>query len=112
MKAVLMLTGGGALVILTSHESLRSPALLEKLAVKGIDKFVAYEVPTELAQERYGNHFDVVLRDLHESDDLRVLDYDGQRAFRMFRFNELPPPVVHETIRAAAARAPSFDDVF
>ena len=111
MKAVLLLTGGGSLVILTSHESVKSPALLEKLAVKGIDKFIAYEVPTELARERYGGHFDVVLRDLHESDDLRVLDYDGQRAFRMFRFDELPPPIMHEAVRATA-RAHSFDDVF
>ncbi len=111
MKAVLLLTGGGSLVILTSHESLTSPALLEKLAVKGIHKFIAYEVPTDLARQRYGGHFDVVLRDLHESDDLRVLDYDGQRAFRLFRFDELPPPVMHDAVRAAAP-ALSFDDVF
>jgi hypothetical protein len=111
MKAALLLTGGGSLVILTSHGSLTSPGLLEKLAVKGIDKFIAYEIPTELARERYGGHFDVVIRDLHESDDLRVLDYNGQRAFRLFRFDELPPPIVHDAVRIAAP-APSFDDVF
>ncbi len=72
MKAALLFTGSGPLVILTSHASFIDPALLEKLAAKGIDKFIAYEVPVATAEERYGNHFRVVMRDLRESDDLRV----------------------------------------
>ena len=31
------------------------------------------------------------MRDLHESDDLRILDYNGERAFRLFRLAELGP---------------------
>jgi hypothetical protein len=113
MKAAMLLTGGGSLGILTSHESLTSPALLEKLAVKGIEKFIAYEIPEALARERYGGHYDVVIRDLHESDDLRVLDYNGERAFRLFRFDELPAPIVHDRTGAPArARSVTFDDVF
>jgi hypothetical protein len=111
MKAAMLLTGGGSLVILTSHDSLTSPALLEKLAVKGIDKFIAYEIPEDLARQRYGGHYDMVIRDLHQSDDLRVLDYNGQRAFRLFRFDELPAPIMHDAARAPA-RVPTFDDVF
>jgi hypothetical protein len=28
----------------------------------------------------YGGHFQVAMRDLHESDDLRVLDFNAERA--------------------------------
>jgi hypothetical protein len=96
MKSILLFTGSGPLVVLTSHESLVAPTLIGKLSAKGIDKFIAYEIPLDLARQRYGGHFDVVVRDLHESDDLRILDYNGERAFRLFRFDELKGPFVHE----------------
>jgi hypothetical protein len=96
MKTALLFAGSGPLVILTSHESLTDAVLLEKLRAKGINKFIAYEVPVEVAEQRYGNHFQVVLRDLRESDDLRVLDFDGQRAFRLFHLSELGTPILYE----------------
>ncbi len=96
MKAFMLFTGSGPLVILTSHESITDEALLTKLNAKGISKFIAYEIPLELARQRYGKHFDVVVQDLHESDDLRVLDYNGDRAFRLFRLHELGPQILHE----------------
>lgn len=96
MKAGIYYTASGPMAILTSHPSLTHPELLEKLRAKGVDKFLAYEVPVELAHARYGSHFGVVMGDLHESDDLRVLDDDGQRVFRRFRFAELGPPILHE----------------
>jgi hypothetical protein len=96
MKAVLLFAGSGPLVILTSHASLTDPVLLGKLRAKGITKFIAYEVPIATAEERYGGHFHTVLRDLHESDDLRVLDFNGERAFRRFHLAELGEPIMHE----------------
>jgi hypothetical protein len=96
MKVFLLYTGSGVLVILTSHPSIQDPALLRKLEVKGIDKFVAHEIPYGLARERYGGHFEVVSGDLRENDDLRILDYNGVRAFRLFHFDELGEPVFHE----------------
>ena len=96
MKSFLMMTGSGPLIILTSHHSIEDSTLLEKLLVKGITKFVAYEVPYELAKNRYGGHFNVVANDLHETDDLRVLDYNGERAFSLFSFAELGDALVHE----------------
>ena len=57
MKSHLLLTASGPLLILTSHESLHDPNLLEKLKHKGIGKFVAFEVPVSLARKRYGGHF-------------------------------------------------------
>ncbi len=104
MKAALLFTGSGPLVILTSHAALTDKALLEKLEAKGIDKFIAYEIPAEVVRERYGGHFQVVMRDLSQSDDLRVLDFNGERAFRLFRLAELGTPIMHEkSTRAAAA---------
>jgi hypothetical protein len=90
------MTGSGPLMILTSHDSIEDDRLLEKLMVKGIDKFIAYEVPEELARERYGGHYKVVANDLHETDDLRVLDYNGERAFGLFDFAELGKACMHE----------------
>jgi hypothetical protein len=96
MKSFLLLTASGPLLVLTSHESLHDPKLLEELKHKGIGKFVAFEVPLNLAQERYGGHFQAVQYDLHETDDLRVLDFNGQRIFQLFRFDELGGPVLQE----------------
>lgn len=104
MKAMMLVTGGGALVVLTSYESPTAPGLLAKLESKGIEKFIAHEIPLELAEARYGAHFAVVAHDLRESDDLRVLDYNGERAFKLFGFAELGPVVEYESEAIAAAR--------
>ncbi|MCW5699853.1 MAG: hypothetical protein KIT00_08425 [Rhodospirillales bacterium] len=99
MKAILLLTGGGPMVILTSFDSATSQGLIKKLEIKGIEKFVAHEIPLELAKTRYGQHFNAVQNDLHETDDLRVLDYNGERAFRLFHFDELGEAVRYESDR-------------
>jgi hypothetical protein len=96
MKTALLFTGSGPLVIATSYTSLTAPGLLEQLRAKGIEKFIAYELPLDLARKRYAGHFDIVMRGLHESDDLRVLDFNGERAFRLFHLNELGAPVMFE----------------
>jgi len=96
MKAFMVFAGSGPLVILTSHDSITDQALIEKCAAKGIDKFVAYEIRIDVAEQRYGGHFAVVRKDLHETDDLRILDYNGERAFRLFRLAELGAPILHE----------------
>ena len=102
MKAAMLFTGSGPVVILTSHESVTDPNLLKKLEAKGIERFLAYEIPLDLAKSRYGGHFATVMNDLHETDDLRMLDYNGERAFALFRLDELGGPIVHEPIAAAA----------
>jgi hypothetical protein len=96
MKAGLLLTGSGALIYLTSHARFMDEQLIEKFATKGIEKFIAYEIPLEAARERYGGHFEVVVSDLRETDDLRILDYEGCRAFKQFSFSELGQPFMHE----------------
>jgi hypothetical protein len=98
MKSLLLLTASGPLLTLTSHESLHDSKLLDALKAGGIGKFVAFEVPLALAKERYGGHFQVVENDLHETDDLRILDLNGQRIFQLFRFDELGTPILQEHV--------------
>ena len=105
MKSFLLMTGSGTLIILTSHSSIENSILLDKLLAKGIEKFIAYEVPFDLARQRYGEHFKIVANDLHETDDLRVLDYNGDRAFRLFAFSELGKAHIHEPLPLGRAVA-------
>ena len=100
MKIALLFTGSGPLVVATSHDSLTDPVLLEKLGAKGIDKFIAYELEPDMVKQRYAGHFDVVMKDLHETDDLRVLDFNGERAFRLFHLKELGVPIMFEGSQA------------
>ena len=96
MKAGILFTGTGPILILTTYASLDAPKLVDKLFQKGIKKYIAYEVPKELVKERYGKHFNVILGDLKQSDDLRVLDYDGHHVFYNFSLSEIGQPVFYE----------------
>jgi len=96
MKAGLLLTGSGAMIYLTTHASYIDEALVARLRARGLNKFIAYEVPVDTARKRYGEHFNIIAAELKESNDLRVLDYDGSRAFGMFSFSELGPAHVYE----------------
>jgi len=96
MKAAMIFTGSGPIVVLTSHDSLTDASLIEKFNAKGITRFIAYEIPVALAEERYGGHYKVVVNDLHESDDLRVLDFNGNRAFGLFKISELGKQITFE----------------
>jgi hypothetical protein len=96
MKAALVFASSGPIVILTSHPSLSDTGLLRALKAHGIGKFIAYELPLDMVAARYGGHFQVVMNDARDSDDLRVLDVNGDRAFRLFRFSELGAPIMHD----------------
>jgi len=96
MNVFMLLTGSGPIVVLTSHASALDEAFVARLKEKGVEKFVAYEIPAALAERRYGAHFAIVKGDIKEDDDLRVLDEDGQHAFKLFRFDELGAPVTYE----------------
>jgi hypothetical protein len=98
MKAGIFFTGTGPVVIITSYDSFTNPAFVKKLSSKGIKKFIAYEVPLESAVEKYGHHFDAVMDDLKQEDDLRVLDYDGHHIFSKFSFKEFEKPIFYEPL--------------
>ena len=54
MRAFLVFTHSGPILVLTSCQHITEESLLETFQGRGIDKFIAYEVPFELATERYG----------------------------------------------------------
>ena len=96
MKAGIFFTGTGPVLILTTYDALDDPKLVEKLFAKGIKKFIAYEVSEEKVKEAYGMQYKVVMGDLHQTDDLRVLDYDGHHVFYNFSLKELGKPIFYE----------------
>lgn len=96
MKAGIFFTGTGPILVLTSYDSLLNSDLVAKFAAKGIKKFIAYEVSEEKAKEQYKAHYDIIMGDLNQTDDLRVLDYDGHRIFNNFLFKDLGEPLFHD----------------
>ena len=96
MKAGLIFTGTGPILILTTYESFEDAKLVAKLDAKGIRKFIACELPLEKVKAKYGNHYQVVMGDLKQTDDLRVLDYNGYNVFHNFSFSEMGRPIYHE----------------
>ncbi|GAI11552.1 unnamed protein product [marine sediment metagenome] len=97
IKAYVLLTVCGPRVILTSYNSIDNPELLKRLCAGGFTKFVAHEVSVDSTKAKYGMHFNIVCNDPHESDDLRILDYKGERAYKLFSFKELGPPIYYES---------------
>ncbi|WP_373500813.1 hypothetical protein [Desulfococcus sp.] len=96
MNAGIFFTGSGPILLLTTYASLNDPGLVGKLATKGIKKFIAYQVPEEIVKEKYGNHYHVILEDLKQENDLRILDYDGHHIFNNFSLKKLGAPVCHD----------------
>ena len=96
MKAGIIFTGTGPILILTTYESFKDGKFTEKLSLKGIKKFIAYEIPVELVKEKYGQQFDAIMKDVKQADDLRVLDFDGHKAFYTFSFAEFGEVYQHE----------------
>jgi len=96
MKAGIIFTGSGPILILTTYDSFEEKEFIEKLAVKGIKKFIAYEIPLDEVKRKYGQQLDVVMNDVKQTDDLRVLDFDGHRVFYNFSLHELGSSYVYE----------------
>src|SRR3954468_11245360 len=94
MKAILLLTGSGPLLVVTSYGSATDPNLVEGLRQKGIEKFIAFDLPLDMVKQRYGGHFSVV--EQGSSESIRILDLDGRRAFHLFHFREFGPPIFYE----------------
>jgi len=96
MKAGIIITGSGSVLALTSSDSFDDPDLAKALLEKGINKYIAFEVPEDLVRSQYGQHYSVILTDRSQSDILRIVDVDGQRIFRNFDLKALSRPVCHE----------------
>ena len=57
---------------------------------------IAFMISEDLVKRRYGKHFNVILSDLKQADDLRVLDYDGHHVCYNFSIDEFGEPIYHE----------------
>jgi len=97
LKAVIIFTGSGPLLILTTYQSLKDSSFLDKLKSKGIKKFIAYDLPVDLVRDTYGTHFQAIMNDVQQTDDLRVLDYNGHKVFNNFSFRDIGDPYFHES---------------
>jgi hypothetical protein len=95
MRAYLIFTGSGPILILTTFASVTDERLVAKLRHKGIAKFIAYEVPLERTRKLYGVPFEVIAADLAGQEDLRVLDFNGHHIFASFRLSDLGEPIRH-----------------
>ena len=96
MKAGIYFTGTGPILLLTSYEDLNAPRLIEKMVSKGIKKFIAFEIDINKVRQRYGQQYQAILGDIRQTDDLRVLDYDGHHVFYNFSLDELGVPIYYD----------------
>ncbi len=87
--------GSGPILVLTSFDALEHPILTEKLGARGITKYIAYEVSVDKVKKLYGTRFSIILGDLSQTDDLRVMGIDGHHVFYNFSFEELEPPIYY-----------------
>lgn len=102
MKAAMVFTGSGPILILTSFDSLEHPALSEKLGARGISRYIAYEVSVDKVKKQYGTRFSIILGDLSQTDDMRVMDIDGHHVFNSFTFEELGQPIYFPSLHKMA----------
>lgn len=93
MRAYLVFTGTGPILVLTTYPDIGDGRLVEKLRQKGIAKFIAYEVPLERVKQLYGVPFGVIASDLEQTEDMRVLDFNGHHIFSNFSLHELGEPL-------------------
>ena len=93
MRAYLVFTGTGPILVLTTYPDIGDDRLVEKLRQKGIAKFIAYEVALERVKRLYGVPFGVIASDLEQTEDMRVLDFNGHHIFSNFSLQELGEPL-------------------
>lgn len=111
MKAALIFTGSGPILVLTTFDSVQSPDFLERLAARGINRFIIHEVAPELVQKRYGARFSAVIGDLSQKDDLRVMDIDGHHVLNSFAFEEIGAPIYSPSSQKTDPQIPSEEVV-
>ncbi len=94
MRAYLIFTGSGPILVLSTYSALTDERLVSKLRYKGIDKFIAYEVNLDAVRSRYEHSFENIAQDLeHGEEDVRVLDFNGHQIMANFSLNALGEPI-------------------
>ena len=93
IRPYLIFTGTGPILVLSTYPELTDPRLVEKLAYKGITKFIAYEVALDAVRRRYEHAYQSVAGDLDAVEDIRVLDFNGHQIMTNFSLDELGEPI-------------------
>jgi hypothetical protein len=93
LHALLIFSGTGPILLLSTFPGADDQRLVEKLRYKGIARFIAYEVSIDAVRQRYGHSFDRVVADLEGVEDARVLDYNGHQIMATFSRDELGAPL-------------------
>ncbi len=94
IRAYLIFTGSGPILILSTYPSLTDERLVSKLRYKGIDKFIAYEVHLDAVRQRYESSSEAIAKALAgRPDDLRVLDVNGHQIMANFSLQALGEPI-------------------
>ncbi|PWB69689.1 MAG: hypothetical protein C3F15_14790 [Holophagae bacterium] len=93
MRSYLIFTETGPILILTSCASVTEEPLLNWLRHKGVEKFIASEVPLASVHRLYGVPFEVVAGDIERGKPVRVLDFNGHHIFSSFSFAHLGAPI-------------------
>ena len=89
MKAAIVFTGTGPILVISTFESLEDKKLHEKLRDKGISKFILREVALDTVEKRYAGRFNNLKAEMGTANDMRVLDYNGNQVFVNFEFPDL-----------------------
>ncbi len=93
MRAFLIFTGTGPILVLSTYPTLTDERQVRKLGYKGIDKFIAYRVDLEAVKQCYPEAYDNVAADLREKEDIRVLDFNGHQIMANFALDSLGDPI-------------------
>ncbi len=96
MKGVLVLAAAGPVLLLSSYPRLDDPDFIARLRAKGMEKFIAWEVPIERCKDLYGYTFRDEAENLTAHEGMHVLDTDGHRIFLNFQLSQLSAGIVYE----------------
>jgi len=91
--AYLIFTGSGPILVLSSYPKLTDARLVQKLSYKGIEKFIAYQVDREAVETHYPQSYEDALAELRETEDIRVIDFNGHQIMANFSLDELGNPI-------------------
>ena len=95
-KAFLLQTAAGPTIILTRNGSFKEPGLISALARNGRQKFEAHELPLSAVADAYREHYGHLSTDPKESDELIVLDNDGERVYNNIRFQDFGASIYYD----------------
>jgi len=95
MRSYMVLTETGPMLVVTSCPSIGDRRVLETLSRRGVEAFIAHEVPVEEVRRVYGRPYEVVAAELETGVPMRILDLDGAHVLASVPLARLGRPVMH-----------------